>query len=346
MPSIRKLSVLAASIVCVGLSAGVASGQGAATSPVTLRVGVQPSMNDIWAGVASGSFERHGLKLEFQTFTSGPAMFAALQGGAIDMGIGGMTTFYVARANGQKISWIVTTGNINRSDACMVGPNSSIKSAKDLTGKKIGFVQNSVVNGPLLEMLQANGVSATSVSLQNLQPPASTAALLAGDIDVACTWAPFTFQIEARGGRKLFYMGDTPSGGWSVSGYAVRTEWAQQHPDGVVGFLRGLAEAQESYAKDKQPAIDAVSKVTGVSADLAKKQSEEVPYFPVRDSFTPGTRVSMCQAAEGKGVGNILDRATKFFLQVGTLKEKLPYDQFLAPQYGVKAFGGHDCSVN
>jgi ABC-type nitrate/sulfonate/bicarbonate transport system substrate-binding protein len=156
----------------------------AADLPV-LIVGVQPSMNDIWAGVAANAFEKNGVKLEFQTFTSGPAMFAALQGGAIHMGIGGMTTFYVARANGQKISWIATTANLNQSDACMVGPNSTVKSPKDLAGKKIGFVQNSVVNGPLLEVLEANNIPKSSVQLLNLAPPAATAALLAGDLDVA-----------------------------------------------------------------------------------------------------------------------------------------------------------------
>jgi ABC-type nitrate/sulfonate/bicarbonate transport system substrate-binding protein len=318
---------------------------GNAAEPVTLVVGVQPSMNDIWAGVANGAFERHGVKLEFQTFTSGPAMFAALQGGAIQMGIGGMTTFYVARANGQKISWITTTGNLNQSDACMVGPNSSVKSPKDLAGKKIGFVQNSVVNGPLLEVLEANKIPKSSVQLMNLAPPAATAALLAGDLDVACLWAPFTFQIEQRGGKRLMTMNETPSGGWGVSGYAISTEWAEKHPQAVVGFLKALAEAQDAYAKNKQPAIDAVAKVTGIAPDLAKKQSEEVPYFPVKDTITPGARVSMCDAAKGKGLGVILDRATKFFVEAGTLKEKLPYDQFLAPKYAVMAFGGN-CAVD
>jgi ABC-type nitrate/sulfonate/bicarbonate transport system substrate-binding protein len=317
-----------------------------AAEPVKLIVGVQPSMNDIWAGVAADAFEKNGVKLEFQTFTSGPAMFAALQGGAIHMGIGGMTTFYVARANGQKISWIATTANLNQSDACMVGPNSSVKSLKDLSGKKIGFVQNSVVNGPLLEVLEANNIPKSSVQLMNLAPPAATAALLAGDIDVACLWAPFTFQIEQRGGKRLMVMNDTPSGGWGFSGYAISTAWAEANPDGVVGFLKGLAEGQEAYAKNKQPAIDAVAKATGIAPDLAKKQSEEMPYLNVKDTVKPGARNSMCGAAKGQGLGMVLDRASKFFVEVGTLKEKLPYDQFLAPQYAVKAFGGSDCTVN
>jgi ABC-type nitrate/sulfonate/bicarbonate transport system substrate-binding protein len=316
-----------------------------AADPPTLVVGVQPSMNDIWAGVAINAFEKNGVKLEFQTFTSGPAMFAALQGGAIQMGIGGMTTFYVARVNGQKISWIATTANLNQSDACMVGPNSSVKSAKDLGGKKIGLVMNSVVNGPLLELLEANHIPKSSVTLQNLAPPAATAALLAGDIDVACLWAPFTFQIEQKGGKRLLVMGETPSGGWGFSGYAISTAWAEAHPQAVAGFLKALQEGQEAYAKNKQPAIDAVAKATGIAPDLAKKQSEEMPYLPVKDTVTPGARNSMCGAAQGKGVGLVLDRATKFFLEVGTLKEKLPYDQFLAPKYAVMAFGG-SCSVD
>jgi len=341
--SSRFIRIVFASALAAVVLAGARPGV-AADMP-TLVVGVQPSMNEIWAGVAIGAFERNGVKLEFQTFTSGPAMFAALQGGAIQMGIGGMTTFYVARANGQKISWITTTGNLNQSDACMVGPNSTVKSPKDLAGKKIGFVQNSVVNGPLLEVLDANGIDRSSVQLMNLQPPAATAALLAGDLDVACLWAPFTFQIEQRGGKRLMSMNETPSGGWGVSGYAISTAWAEAHPDAVVGFLKALAEGQEAYAKNKQPAIDAVAKVTGVSPELAKKQSEEVPVFPVKDTVTPGARASMCGAASGKGVGVILDRATKFFLEIGTLKEKLPYDQFLAPQYAAKAFGV-TCTVN
>ena len=347
-----KFAAVVALVISLVLAEGLANAADAAprsaggAAPVTLVVGVQPSMNDIWAGVAAGAFERNGVKLEFQTFSSGPAMFAALQGGAVQMGIGGMTTFYVARANGQKISWIATTGNLNQSDACMVGPNSTVKSPKDLAGKRIGFVNNSVVNGPVLEVLEANGIAKSDVSLMNLAPPAATAALLAGDLDVACLWAPFTFQIESRGGKRLFYMGDTPSGGWGVSGYAISTAWAEAHPDAVVGFLRALAEGQQAYARNKQPAIDAVAKATGIAPDLAKKQSEELPFFAVSDTATPGARVSMCGAASGQGLGKILDRASKFFIQAGTLKERLPYDQFLAPAYAVKAFGGPKCTVD
>lgn len=284
-----------------------------AAEPV-LRVGVQPTLNDIWAGVAAGSFAKNGLTLQFQTFTSGAAMFAALQSGAIDMGIGGMATFYVARANGQDIRWIATTGMLGKSDACMLGPSTKIKSVSDLKGKKIGLMYNTVVHAPLLEMLNANGVTPDNVELLNLQPPVATAALLKGDIDMACVWGPFTFQIQDQNGRRLFDMSDTPSGGLSVSGYAVRRAWAEANPDGVIAFLKGLKDGQEAYAKDPRPALRAVADATGLDPALAARQAKEIGWFPVEASVTPGSDVSMCGAGKGKGVGSVLERASKFFV--------------------------------
>ncbi len=316
----------------------------ASAADAVLRVGVQPTLNDIWAGVAADTFSKNGLKLEYQTFTSGAAMFAALQGGAIDMGIGGMATFYVARSNGQDIRWIVTTGMLGDSDACMVGPKSDVKAVADLKGKKIGFFHNTVVHAPLLEMLEANGVKSDEVELLNLQPPAATAALLNGDIDMACVWGPFTFQIEDQGGRRLFSMADTPSGGVSVSGYAVSRTWAEKNPDGVVAFLKGLKEGQEAYAKDPKPALDAVAKATGLDAALAARQAKEIKWFPVEDAVKADSPTTMCGAAEGKGLGGVLDRASKFFISVGTLKQVLPFEEFLEPKYAAEAFGA-TCSV-
>lgn len=321
-----------------------AVGSPAHAADVVLRVGVQPFLNDIWAGVAANSFAKRGLKLEFQSFTSGATMFAALQGGAIDMGVGGMTTFYVARANGQEIRWVATTGNVGNSDACMLGPKSTVKSIADLKGKKIGLFFNTVVHAPLLEMLKANGVNADEVTLLNLQPPAATAALLNGEIEMACIWAPFVFQIADHGGRKLFTMFETPSGGLSYSGYAVTRRWMDANPEAMVAFLQGLREGQEAYAKDKGPAITAVSKATGLDPTLGLRLSQEIGVFPVEDAVVPDARVTMCNAAAGKGVGKILDNASKFFVSVGTLKQVLPFEEFLEPKFAATAFG-RTCAV-
>lgn len=312
---------------------------------VVLRVGVQPYLNDIWAGVAAGSFAEKGLKLEFQTFTSASSTFAALQGGAIQMAIGGMASYYVARANGQDIRWIATTANVNHGDACMVAPNSKITAFSDLKGKKVAFVHNSVVHGPVLAMLEKNGLSSSDVELLNLQPAIATAALLKGDIDLACVWGPFTYQIEDIGGKRLFTMADTPSGGWSYSGYVVSAAWAKEHPEAVAAFLKGLKEGQEAYLKDKQPAIDTAAKETGLSPDIGRRQSEEIFYVPVTDSFAKDSKVTMCGAASGRGIGTILAQASEFFVKAGTLKKVLPYEEFLDPQYGFAAFGGEACTV-
>jgi ABC-type nitrate/sulfonate/bicarbonate transport system substrate-binding protein len=316
-----------------------------AQADTTIRVGVQAYLDDIWAGVGAGSFAKRGITLEFQTVTSASSMFAALEGGAIQMGIGGMVSFYVAAANGEDLRWIATTEDVNNSDACMVGPNSKIHSVADLKGKKIGLVFNSVVHGPLLEMLEKYGMSSSDVQLLNLQPPIATAALLKGDIDLACNWDPFTYQVIDVGGKTLFTMADTPSGGWSYVGYVINGSFAQKNPQAVASFLQALKEGQDAYLKDKQPAINAVIKETGLDPKIAEAQAHQMSFIPVPESVTPGTMVTMCGAASGKGMGNIVIEASKFFVRVGTIKQGLLPENFLAPQYAASAFGSTDCTV-
>jgi ABC-type nitrate/sulfonate/bicarbonate transport system substrate-binding protein len=314
-----------------------------AFADVTMRIGVQAYLDDIWAGVAEGAFAKKGLKLEFQTFTSASSMFAALQGDAIQVGVGGMISFYVAAANGQDLRWIATTADVNSSDRCMVGPNSAIHSVADLKGKKIGLVFNSVVHGPILEMLEKNGLSSKDVQLLNLQPPIATAALLKGDIDLACSWDPFTYQVEDVGGKQLFTMADTPSGGWSYTGYVIKSSFAEQHPDAVASFLQALKEGQEAFLKNKQPAIDSVVKETGLDRKIAEEQSRQISYIPVTENIATDGKVTMCDPGPEKGMGKIITEASNFFVEVGTLKKPLPAKDFLAPQYAASAFGNAGC---
>ena len=72
-----------------------------------VNAGMQPIVNGpIYIAIKEKYFEKLGLDVNLVKFTSGPAQFAALAGGQIDLAWGGMGAFSLAKANGQDLHFV------------------------------------------------------------------------------------------------------------------------------------------------------------------------------------------------------------------------------------------------
>ena len=312
----------------------------AETASNKLRVGIQPVMiSPLWNAYAQGLFKKSDVDIDFTVFTTGPAQTAALRSGAVNLAWGAATAFYSIRSNGAPLQWPATVGNFNGADGLVVGPHSKIKSVKDLAGKKIALPFYTVVHGPLLLLLKANGIPENSVELINLAPPQAAAAVLSGTADAAFAWPPFLDEVVARGGRILLHAKDTPGGGWSWVGFATNEQWAKANVDLLSRFLKVFDQGRADLSANREQIIKAAVAGAGMPEAAARKQFDQVVFPPLLDNVTPGTPISMCDAAKGGGIVLTLNQARDFYRKTGQVKSPAPYTDYLTVDALNKAFG-------
>ncbi|MBM3508255.1 MAG: NrtA/SsuA/CpmA family ABC transporter substrate-binding protein [Candidatus Rokubacteria bacterium] len=197
-PGRRLGAATLALAAAVLLTAGAAQAQALRK----ISVGMQPIVNGpIYIAIHEKYFEKLGLEVNLVKFTSGPAQFAALAGGQIDLAWGGMGAFSLAKANGQDLHFISIFMDYNPLQALLVPANSPVKSIKDLVGRKVALVQGSDAHYGTLRTLAKYGVDPKSVNIVGMAPPQQIAAMEKGDVDAMYIWEPFITPVLEKGGR-------------------------------------------------------------------------------------------------------------------------------------------------
>lgn len=155
----------------------------------TLRVGVIGSVNVISGplglahsrGEVLRALKPLGVdKIDVYNFPNGPDLNQALLGGRLDVGLYGDTPALVARGSGLQTRLLAISQFNN--DAGVVVKNPSIRTLKDLAGKKIGVPKGSYIDRYLQGALQQAGITA---QLIHLYPADQEAPLSSGEIDAA-----------------------------------------------------------------------------------------------------------------------------------------------------------------
>src|SRR5688572_30220116 len=117
----------------------------------TVTFGIQPTMAPIHIVRALGLIEpiekKHNIRIVFRSFNSGPPLNSAMAAGELQLGSAGMGPAIVAAARLPATLVAITVFGQN---AILVQKDSSIKSVKDLKGKKIAFLGEGAQQYPML----------------------------------------------------------------------------------------------------------------------------------------------------------------------------------------------------
>jgi NitT/TauT family transport system substrate-binding protein len=223
-----------------------------------LRVGVIGFGTDaaIVAASEQGFFEDEGLDVELELTRSGSTMIAALSGGSLDFGFGGISPPLHAISQGAPIRVIA---NLVLSHDLSLRINPEVADAAGIPVEGAALVDQVAalagsgisigVGGPgggvhtqTVAMLQNYGVDVEEdVSIVHYETPDSlVAAFKQGEIDAYSWVAPHSLAVSDDEALKLV-LGDLPeyeaSVQWPVT---TRTELMEAHPDSVEAFMRAL----------------------------------------------------------------------------------------------------------
>lgn len=218
-------------------------------------------------GLFEQEFSKDGIKIEYQSFTSGPPITEGFISNKLDFATFGDQPAIVAAANGVSVKAVGTfTGGYNKL-GLVAQIDSDIKTPKDLKGKKIGITVGTVVHHMLYLYLESAGLKPEDVSIVNLQPSDLITALAAKNIDAVVTVEPFTTVIIAKKAGKL--IADSTGLKYMAAPIVANSEFAQKYPEIVQRLLKVYDNAKKWEAQNKDKAAEIIAKELNIPKEIA-----------------------------------------------------------------------------
>jgi NitT/TauT family transport system substrate-binding protein len=222
-----------------------------------------------------GFFADENLNVTWTTVAQGAIAIEAVYGGSAEIGGGSIFEPMVARGNGLDIVFLAASSRIRSSapdnSALVVRTNDSIKTAKDLAGKKIsaGLI-NSVNYAHMREWLQRNGVDPNAVEFLELPFPQMADALFQNRLDAVWNVEPFlTFMLRGGNARVIAYPYQDNVPRMDITGYVAKESWVKANPDAARRFRRAIDRASAHLIQaSKEERDEWVAKYTGARPEV------------------------------------------------------------------------------
>ncbi len=132
------LLIMTTAISMVGCGRGNSSGN---SKDITINIGIQQEIGPLLLAKQKGLFEKAFKKdhvnVKWTEFQSGPPQIEAISANHLDFAGVGNAPVITAQAAGVDFKEIANTKQGLKGDAILVPKNSSIKTLKDLRGKKL-----------------------------------------------------------------------------------------------------------------------------------------------------------------------------------------------------------------
>ena len=269
-------SVLRWSLIAAAISAA-ASAALAQTAPANIRVAVMGVANFTPLAVArdKGFFKDENLNVTWTTVAQGGIAVEAVFGGSAEIGGGSVFEPMVARGNGLDIVYLAASSRIRSNppdnSGIAVRTNDTIKTAKDLVGKRVSA---GLINGPnyvhLREWLQRSGVDPGAIQYFELPFPQMADALAQNWLDAVWNVEPFlTFMLRSGNARVIAYPYQENVPRMDITAYVAKESWAKANPDVARRFKTAIDRATTHLLNaDKQERDEWVVKYTGAKPEI------------------------------------------------------------------------------
>src|SRR5580658_3177493 len=262
-----------------GLVGLIALGTGAASAQTPIKFSLDfkfegPSAPFVVA-LDRGYFKAEGLDVTIDTGAGSLEPLTRVASGTYDMGFGDINSLIKFRDQNPTAPIKAVFMVYNRPPFSIVSRKSrGVLKPKDLEGHKLGAPAADGAFAQWKIFVQANGIDASKVMIDNVGFPVREPMLAAGQVD-AITGFSFSsyINLKDRGVQVddivVMLMAD-----YGVNLYGnsiiVSPKFAAEHPDAVKGFLRAFLKGLKDTVKDPATAVDSVVKRN----DVAKKDVE------------------------------------------------------------------------
>ncbi len=217
------------------------------------------------------------------SYTGGPEDIIAVASGSTDIGHSAWVSVINAKARGSEIkafaapmgnspeSWYEGTPYLSK---WIVLENSSIKSAKDLVGKKIAV--NTIgahVDYVTREYLARNGISSEQVQLVAIPITQHEQVLKQGQVDVVAPLGIVVDKIEESKGVRVLFSDYDIIGDQTHCVLFTSEKFMKEKPDALKRLVEGIAKAADWAKEHPREAKELAAKILkdkGGNPELAK----------------------------------------------------------------------------
>lgn len=209
-----------------------------------------------------GFFQKQGVTVTGQVFTSGPAIYEALFLGSADVGTMGDTAALIALSKTDRFVIIASQATGEHRHRLIVKNDGPYRTLADLRGKKVAIKKGTSTYGGFLSALQAAGIEPAAIQVLDLPPETMPQALSAGSIEAFAASEPTPSQAELQGGRQMMTFGGMGNN------YPIlilaRADLVRDRPEDTVAFLKGLLEGEVFLKHHPAEAGKIVEQATGL----------------------------------------------------------------------------------
>lgn len=240
-------------------------------------------------GIEKGFFAKHGLSIEEIDFAGSAKLQQGLGADAIDIGLGsGPELAFVAKGNSDLA--IAAFAGAPNSQVLVVGEGKSIKTARDLKGKKIGVsTVGSLTDWLVRELSRQQGWGSDGITRVALgSTTARISALRAGSTDGMVTDVATSIRLHKQGiGNTIVHFG-TVAPNFIIHAIYATDKMIKNHPDQLRRFLAGWFETIAWMRTHKAETVKIVAPVMHQPADIVALNYDQVmPDFSLTGKFEP-----------------------------------------------------------
>ena len=258
-----------------------------------------------------GWLEDAGLTVNWVQSAGSNKANEALRAGAIDVGSTAGSAALLARSNGSPIQVIDIYSQPEW--AALVAPDGSpITSVEDLKGKQVAATKGTDPYFFLLQSLEAEGLSADDIVVQNLQHADGWAALQNGSVDAWSGLDPIMAGAEEQGAT-LFYRNVD----FNSYGFLNATEtFIADKPEVAQAVVDAYEQARAWAAENPEETAQILADVAGLDLAVATKVIDERSNLDV-------------DPVPGDAQVEVLEKIGPIFVELGDVATQAQVDEAL-----------------
>jgi NitT/TauT family transport system substrate-binding protein len=304
-----RLSALVSAVALVasviaGCGDSDSSGGGKGLETDTIKVASLPLVDGAALYVAQKAklFEAEGLDVKIVPVQQSIQALPALSKGDVNVIAGAnYVSFLQANEKGTlKLSILAEAATLTSNMMnVLVMPDSKIKTAKDLEGKKVAVnILNNIQSLTLDAILKANNVDPKKVQYVQVPFPQMATALQKKQVDAIHTVEPFLSDTEKKlGARVAVDGGDEPVTDLPISGFVTTQDWSKKNPKAAAAFQRAIIKAQKMSTQDRKKVEEVLPSYAKIDPQVASVIT--LPGFPTSLSKTRMQRVAELMSTAG-----------------------------------------------
>lgn len=272
----RRFATLAAIYLSIVATLVLTTTQASAQSKqeITVSEGLYLGWAPFYVADEKRIWTKYGLEVTAVPFSSGRLALDAIVGGRAAFGTVAETPVVFAALNGLPVRII---GRVNTHEVFDLVAKKTVKSIKDVRGKKIGYLQGSNAQYYLSRMLDRAGLKLGDVTAISMNPPDMVTSLIRGDVD-AFIWAePFISQAVALGKGEVHVI-RTPGLYKSYSSIVTLQSTIDKNPEALIQGLRALIEATDYVRSNRDEALLVAANKTKMDPEIAKRSWGDINY--------------------------------------------------------------------